>query len=109
MEIQTTKVPKEKVAEFYSALGELHAYKRKPVLGKCMFWADNCASPPIASHLLSRSWLEQIADTSHEVVQFRLTTEDRVNKPGRIEAYGAGINKALRFPGFCQPHDDELF
>lgn len=109
MEIQTAKVPKEKVAEFYSALGELRAHEWKPVLGKCMFWADNCAVPPIASHLLSRSWLEQIADPSHKVVQFRLTTEDRVNKPGRIEACVAGINKAMRFPGFCQPHDDELF
>lgn len=74
-----------------------------------MFWADNCAVPPIASHLLSRSWLEQIADPSHEFVQFRLTTEDRMNKQGRIEAYRAGINKAMTFPGFCQPHDSELF
>jgi hypothetical protein len=109
MEIQSAKVPKERVAEFYSALRELRAYERKPVLGKCMFWAENCTALPIASHLLSRAWLEQIADTSHQVVQFRLTMEDRVNKPGRIEAYGAGINKAMTFPGFCQLHDNELF
>jgi hypothetical protein len=109
MEIQSAKVPKEKVAECYSSLGELHAYKRKPVLGKCMFWADNCTTPPIASHLLSRSWLEQIADTSHEVIRFQLTTDDLMNKPRRIEAYGAGINKEIRFPCFCQKHDDELF
>jgi len=74
-----------------------------------MFWGDHCAVPPVASHLLSRFWLEQIADDSHEVVQFRITTEDRMNKPGRIEAYPAGINKATTFPGFCQPHDNELF
>lgn len=74
-----------------------------------MFWADNCASPPIGSHLLSRSWLEQIADTSHQVIQFRLATHDLVNKPARIEAYDAGINKATTFPGFCQLHDDKLF
>jgi hypothetical protein len=109
MEIQSARVPKENVAECYSSLRELRAYKQKPVLGKCMFWADNCATPPIGSHLLSRSWLEQVADTSHEVIRFRITTEDRMNKPGRIEAYGAGINKELRFPCFCLQHDDELF
>ena len=74
-----------------------------------MFLADNCNVPPIASHLLSRSWLEQIADTSHKIIQFRLTTEDRMNKPGCIETYRGGINKAMTFPGFCQPHDNELF
>jgi len=109
MEIQTAKVPKENVAECYSSLRELHAHKQKPVLGKCMFWADHCASPPIGSHLLSRSWLEQIADSSHEVIRFRLTTEDLMNKPRRIEAYGAGINKEITFPGFCQRHDEQLF
>lgn len=109
MEVQSAKVPRENVAECYSALRELRAHKQNPVLGKCMFWADHCAIPPIGSHLLSRSWLEQIADTSHEVIRFRLTTEDRMNKPGRIEAYGAGINKEIKFPGFCQQHDDELF
>src|SRR5258706_2960259 len=109
MEIQSTKVPKDKVAEFYSTLGELRAYKWKPVLGKCMFWADNCKDPPIASHLLSRSWLERVADDSHHVVQFRLTTEDRVNKPGRLEAHRVGINDATTFPGFCERHDNDLF
>jgi hypothetical protein len=109
VEIQSTRVPKEKVAEFYSALGELHAYERKPVLGKCMFWGDDCKAPPIASHLLSRSWLEQVADSAHHVVQFRLTTEDRVNKPGRLESHRVGINEATTFPGFCEQHDNELF
>jgi hypothetical protein len=109
MEIQSTKVPKEKVAEFYSALNELHACERKPVLGKCMFWGNNCKVPPIASHLLSRSWLDQIADGTHHVIQFRLTTKDRVNKPGRLEAHRVGINEATTFPGFCEQHDNELF
>jgi hypothetical protein len=109
MEIQSTKVPKEKAAEYYSALAELKAHKRKPVLGKCMFWGDNCKAPPIASHLLSRSCLEQVADSTHHVVQFRLTTEDRVNKPGRLEAHRVGINEATTFPGFCEQHDNELF
>jgi hypothetical protein len=109
MEIQSVKVPKGKVAEFYSALGELHAYERKPVLGKCMFWSANCKAAPIGSHLLSRSWLEQVADRSHHVVQFRLTTEDRVNKPGRLKAHRVGINEATTFPGFCEQHDNELF
>ena len=67
MEVQNAKVPKENVAECYSALRELRAHKQNPVLGKCMFWADHCATPPIGSHLLSRSWLEQIASISHEV------------------------------------------
>ena len=109
MEVQTTLVPQDKVWEFYSALRELRAYKRRPVLGKCMFWEENCAVPPVACHLLSRSWLEQIADSSHKIVQFRLTTEDRMNKPAFIEAYRGGINKAMTFPGFCQPHDNKLF
>jgi hypothetical protein len=109
MEIQSAKVPKENIAECYSSLRELRENKQKPVMGKCMFWADKCAVPPIGSHLLSRSWLEQVADTSHEFIRFRITTEDLMNKPRRIEAYHAGINKEIRFPGFCQAHDDELF
>src|SRR5665213_252626 len=32
-----------------------------------------------------------------------------MNKPGRIVAFRVGINKAMTFPGFCQPHDSELF
>lgn len=109
MEIQSTKVPKEKVAEFYTALGELRAYERKPVLGKCMFWSAKCKAPPISSHLLSRSWLAQIADRSGHIIQFRLTMQDRVNKPGRLEAHRVGINEATTFPGFCGQHDNELF
>lgn len=109
MEISTAKVPKEKVAGFYSALGELHAYERKPVLGKCMFWSDRCPASPIASHLLSRVWLEQIADGSNHVVQFRLAMNDCANKPPRLEAHPVGINEATTFPGFCEQHDNDLF
>jgi hypothetical protein len=109
MQIQTTKVPKENVAGFYSALRELQAYERRAVLGKCMFWPDDCKAPPIASHLLSRSWLEQIADSTHHIVQFRLTTEDRMNKPGCLKAHRVGINTATTFPAFCEQHDNDLF
>ena len=109
IEIQSQRIPREKVTEYYSALREQSEFRSKAVLGKCMFWAENCPTPPIASHLLSRSWLGQIADPSRQVTQFQLTTDDRVNRPGRIEAHGVGINKALRFPVFCQAHDDELF
>lgn len=97
------------MGEFYSALRELRAYERKPVLGKCMFWSGNCQTPPIGSHLLSRSWLERVADSSHHVVQFQLTTDDRMNEPGRLEARRVGINEATTFPGFCEQHDNELF
>jgi len=109
MEIRNAKVPKENIAECYNALRELRAHKQKPVLGKCMFWANHCASPPIGSHLLSRSWLKQIAGSSHEVIRFRSTTDDLMNKSRQIEAYGVGINKEIRLPCFCQQHDDELF
>ena len=44
MDIRSAKVPKENIADCYKSLRELRAYKQKPVLGKCMFWADHCAS-----------------------------------------------------------------
>ena len=107
--MQSSKVPKENITECYSSLRELRENKQKPVMGKCMFWADKCAASPIGSHLLSRSWLKQVADGSQEFIRFRITIDDLMNKPRRIQAYHAGINKEILFPGFCQAHDNELF
>jgi hypothetical protein len=67
MKIPGTNVPVEKQKDFYASLEQLRSYQKKPVLGKCMFWADNCTETPIASHLIPESWLRQIADATTRI------------------------------------------
>lgn len=109
MKFPDTQLPKEKLAEFYAATKELRGFQKKPVLEKCMFWSGNCVAPPVGSHLLARSWLEQISDGTNHVIQFVMATENLGNQPAQIAARRVGINTATTFPGFCEKHDNEMF
>jgi hypothetical protein len=109
MNVPETQLPKEKLAEFYDIAKEMRLFQKKPVLEKCMFWSGDCVSPPIGSHLLARSWLEQIADNTNHVVRFVMATENLGNQPAQISARRVGVNVATTFPGFCEKHDNEMF
>ncbi|MGC9944470.1 MAG: hypothetical protein ABSE48_21810 [Verrucomicrobiota bacterium] len=109
MKVKEARMPKEKLAEFYAANDEMRHFQKRPVLGKCMFWSGNCEAPPIRSHLLARSWLEQISDNTNHIIQLELTTENLSNQPARIAPRRLGINQATTFPGFCEKHDNEMF
>lgn len=109
MKFAGTQLPKEKAAEFYNILGELRALQKKPVLDRCMYWSGACDDAPIGSHLLARSWLQQIADNTNHVLQLHTATENLCNKPAEIIPRRLGVNIATTFPGFCKKHDDEIF
>jgi hypothetical protein len=109
MKFHDLQLPKEKVGMFYDLTKELRHFTKKPVLGRCMFWSGNCDSSPIGSHLLARSWLEQIADEKNHVIQFEFSTKDIGNQPAQIIPKLIGINNATIFPGFCEKHDDQVF
>lgn len=109
MKFPDTQLPKDKLAEFYAAAKEMRGFQKKPVLDKCMFWSGNCTALPIGSHLLARSWLEQIADETNHIIQFVMATENLGNQPAQISPRRIGINAATTFPGFCVNHDSEMF
>lgn len=109
MQLRDTQLPKTRLADFYQAAKEMRDFQKKPLLGKCMFSTGNCDSAPIGSHLLSRSWLETIADDSKHVIQINIGTENLGNQPASIVARRIGINGATTFPGFCEKHDNEVF
>ncbi len=100
-----------KQKDFYAILNEMRAFQKKAMLGKCMFWSGNCEDSPIASHLLSESWLRQIADSSNHVVQFELVANNVAWDGAAMEArrVGVGQKTAVTFPGFCSTHDSALF
>lgn len=109
MKLPDTQLSKEQTRPFYELLGELRSLRNRPVLGRCMYWSGNCDAPPITSHLLSRSWLEKIADDSHHVLQLQMVTEDLSNEPAQIALRRVGVKLATTFPGFCEKHDNEIF
>jgi hypothetical protein len=69
MKLDDTKIPAARRQEFYAALKKMRAFEKMAVLGKCMFWSANCGDPPIASHLLSETWLRKIADSTRAFQQ----------------------------------------
>jgi len=109
MQFPDTQLPKEKLAEFYAGIKELHDFQKKPVLDRCMFWSGACNEPPIGSHLLARSWLGHIADNTNHVVQIGFGTDNIGNQPAQIIERRMGISNATTFPGFCEKHDSEMF
>ena len=68
MKLNDTKIPASKQKEFYDAIDAIRAFQKKPVLGRCMYWAANCEDAPIASHLIPESWLRKIADSANKIV-----------------------------------------
>jgi hypothetical protein len=102
-------LPKTKAAEWYSIYNELQSARKKGIFDKCLFRSGECEAPPIKSHLLSRSWLQQIADSSHHVLEFDFSTSQLTANAARIEPKRVGINEATVFPGFFNSHDTELF
>lgn len=109
MKFPDTQLSKEQARPFYELLGELRSLRNRPVLGRCMYWSGNCDAPPIGSHLLSRSWLEEIADDTNHILQLQMVTENLCNEPAQIAPRRVGVKLATTFPGFCEKHDDEIF
>ena len=111
MNLDDIKIPASRQKDFYAALSEIHAFRKKTVFGKCMFWSANCEDSPIASHLLSKSWLRKIADSTNHVVKFELVTNNVALNGATMEArrVGVGEKTAVTFPGFCNTHDTALF
>jgi len=111
MELEGTKLPSAKLAEFYGTLDEMRANQRKPLLGHCMYSAGACQEAPIASHLLAESWLRQIADETNRVVIFDLGTHNLGQQNANVQARKVGVAEkwAVTFPAFCAIHDSELF
>src|SRR4051794_6123097 len=93
---------------FYDSLRDLRAARNKlPPLGGCMYWGESCSNP-IGSHSISRSWLQQIAESGH-VYHLRLNVERAPHEPSAVILDRVGINEASVFPGFCDQHDTTLF
>lgn len=111
MKLEGTKLPIEKLGEFFKVQEEMRAFQKKGFFGQCMFSLDDCLEPPIASHLLAESWLRQIADETNHVLQFDIATNNLAKSDACIEPkrVGVGEKTAVTFPGFCQQHDAELF
>lgn len=111
MKLDDTKIPASKQKDFYAILKEMRAFQNKGVLGRCMFWSGDCEDSPIASHLLSESWLRQIADSTNHVVQFELVASNVARNGATMEARRVGVGQmtAVTFPGFCNKHDSALF
>ena len=81
---------------------------QKSTLG-CLHWSQECNEAPIASHLISESWLRKIADSNNQVLTFRIAIEDVGKRPVRFISEPKGVGLATTFPGFCSRHDNELF
>ena len=79
--------------------------------GGCMFSSANCVDSPIASHVISESWLRQIADSTNQVVQLALGLNNVARNGATMEPrrVGVGQKTAVTFPGFCNTHDTALF
>ena len=111
MKLERTKLPTEKLGQFFGVLKEMRAFQQKGILGQCMSSLGDCLEPPIASHLLAESWLRQIADETNHVIQFDIVSNNLAKSDARIEPrrVGVGEKTAVTFPGFCRRHDSELF
>lgn len=109
--LDDTKIPASKLKDFFAILNEMRAFQKKAVLGKCMFWFDDCEDSPIASHLISESWLRQIADSTKHVMQFEPVASNIARNEATMEAVRVGVGQktAVTFPGFCHTHDSALF
>ena len=109
MRFDHIQIPKENLAKLYELHGSLRDSFNRPIDGKCMFRSGGCVEPPIKSHLLARSWLQRIADTSNHVLEFDMSVKKVIQRLPDIEANRVGINEATTFRGFCDKHDSSLF
>jgi hypothetical protein len=109
MGLDNTQLPKEKVGQFYEAVRRMRAAQSKPILGKCMFWTGNCNTSPIGSHLIARSWLQQVSDSTNHILQLKINSTAIGRQSARFVATRTGINEATTFPGFCETHDSDVF
>lgn len=113
MDIPGTRIPASGQEEFYAAIKNLLRAKKRPISNSCLWGGaeTGCAAIPIASHLISESWLRRISDTQQHVIQFEVQTASIANNGARIQArrIGVGQKSAVTFPGFCQHHDSTLF
>jgi hypothetical protein len=109
MESDGKHFPIQDFGGFHSALRKLYSAQNKGILGKCMYWAENCSQPPTGSHSIARSWLERIADKTNHVIMFEIPVENAGKKPISVTPTRIGINEATKFPGFCPTHDSKVF
>src|SRR5665213_3671181 len=100
MKLSDTQLPKAKLEEFYVLDKETQLLRKKPVLGRCMFWSDECDASPIGSHLIARSWLRLIADETNKILQMEIVTRNLGNQSAEITPRLIGINNATTFLGF---------
>jgi hypothetical protein len=80
-----------------------------PPLNRCLYWLENC-NGSIASHSLSKCWLDTISFQGH-VVKVKLWPrkgEDGKQTP-TFSPELIGQNEVSVFRGFCNKHDTELF
>jgi hypothetical protein len=85
-------LPKDKAAEWYSIQRELQSFQNKAVLGRCMFWPEDCESKPDGSHLISCTWLRKISASNNKVLEFEFSTAQLTTRPARFRAKPAGVN-----------------
>ena len=111
MKFEGTKLPHEKLGEFFGIMSEMHAAQERGIFGQCMYSLDGCQQPPIASHLLAESWLRKIADETNHVITFNFAINGLARDGARIKPQRVGVaeKQAVTFPGFCSRHDSELF
>ncbi len=111
MNLEGTKLPKEKLGPFFGLMKEMHSFQKRGIFERCMSSMGGCQEPPIASHLLAESWLRTIADATNHVITFEMGMRDLSGKGLCIEPIrvGVGDKSAVTFPGFCRKHDSEIF
>jgi hypothetical protein len=111
LNVDNKTIPASKQKEFYDAINAIRAYQKKALWGRCMHWTASCDNAPIASHLISESWLRKIADSANKVVRFEIVANNVAKNGAVIEARQRGVDEkpSVTFPGFCVKHDNELF
>ena len=71
---------------------------------------ESCPNNAIGSHVLQQAGiLNNIADTTNHFYSINLRSVFNMKENDLFEIKKLGINDCYKFPGFCNPHDTEIF